>query len=1475
MLGQGSPTTRNLVIGWGSLWPHWAVYCLVVGTSFAAAVSCGAPLATAYCLSQLLTPQRLTPQRLTPQGVPAQEVQAKDAPLKPSGDEVGLNRFSPFPLAIDTAGRPATGGLNAQNPADRLPLGDNESETSPRRLPVRLRFTWGGAKAKKWQGQFRIVTKDAAIHQGQQAMHWRDLTLLSIDSDAPGSVFVDELGSIQVKPTHALTYSSFQVDCVADVETSELEIQFFATEEPSAVFRQTLDLQQLVTQSWNTALDQQGNGLWIERPLEDRLRFDLNRPAAKAADIFRSGQAFNVSIHPNHLNLPKATQVKYHLRLMEVSSQPKQVWEDRGEVSSSELGELDTLGPYPMIAGPKVGVYQLQATLTYPKSQLNLFSGQVTISRNLQWVVLPSKLEVESKSVSEVRSLASQSSRVQEVFSIKPQQLSSNWQRVSEATRFGVLPRFSPFTRASETHYPSLGSSTLTFVDTPDGQLLELAPRQWRTIELPAIDAGLCWVEIEYAAVPDMRLAVTMVQADNWGRMPQLTNGWGIQNPSDFLQSESVETSEGSTLKSSRAMFWVNPKEGGSGAVSLVLQNTSEDRAAQISEIRVLSEWSSKVVGDEFQIEGIASIGGDEASNRSLPVAKVSAPGLQYRGNRSILQTEGTVKSRQVGVYLESPLLAAVFHARKSSLDPSLPAVNDWVTFLDAGQHLVDYLRANEFNTVWLPILSQGGSLFPSNAFQTTSRYENSVFQGNGQPTAQLDVLELLLSQLDDENLSMVPVLELSGNIDALERSPADNSMQSGLCRNNGRQLAVQESSEVSTLGFYNPLNPRVQNVIIDLVTSVVQRCRDHRSFGGLAIELGPESHLIFTSEDMPLDIVTVEHFLQHSQIAWPETELGALGTSTLEERADFVLQRHRLAWLDWRSSELANFYVKIQQAAREVAGDPDFQVSFVAEGWTNFEAIDPVIFPSLRTTSDWQANLLKLGLDPTRFGQDTAPQLLFQWPSSNNQTLAGSRKAYEFSHSESVWHALGSVKHLGSMVQQSVETLDLNQATKHLSSRDLGTQTVVAYRSPNDLTARWADSLWWNDCSSISLQSWALPRWGSSQQNDFAKAFSLLPDREFQTLFQDPSSPVVVRQYASDGKAIIYIVNAARWTVDSRLALEFANESAGRGADFVDLLSGKTLVLKSSAAQSSSPLNGGVANAAMLVVNLPPSSITVLEGVSISRVASVSVVDAVNTAENLRQVKDALFRKLRSAGQASALPGPQNSDFEEGSGGIQVPGWTFSSAVGQQIVTDASLSHSGGQSLHITNKAGVAWVRTMPLEFPSTGRLSVTAWLRPHPESETRRLRLSIDGETTAGQKYYRFAEIDLEVQSQAQGWQPVAVHFDDLPEDGLRQMRIGFDLMSSGEVWVDSVQCFDRWFDANDQKILSNRLGLAAYALENKQSAFSAYQTMDNYWLKFISQHVEDPARKVIHDASLLKSDDGNFNRSGRGVRRIFPFR
>jgi hypothetical protein len=139
---------------------------------------------------------------------------------------------------------------------------------------------------------------------------------------------------------------------------------------------------------------------------------------------------------------------------------------------------------------------------------------------------------------------------------------------------------------------------------------------------------------------------------------------------------------------------------------------------------------------------------------------------------------------------------------------------------------------------------------------------------------------------------------------------------------------------------------------------------------------------------------------------------------------------------------------------------------------------------------------------------------------------------------------------------------------------------------------------------------------------------------------------------------------------------------------------------------------------------------------------------------------------------------------------------------------------------------------------------LSVSVQLRTADPSVQPPLRISVQG-SDGDQVYYRFGSIgsgESESQKLGDEWKEFAVHFDDVPIADGRPLRIGFDLMGAGQVEIDEVRIFDRWFDRQDSNAITQRLQVAGYQLTHGENVDKCRRILDGYWARFLQQYFPD---------------------------------
>ena len=140
--------------------------------------------------------------------------------------------------------------------------------------------------------------------------------------------------------------------------------------------------------------------------------------------------------------------------------------------------------------------------------------------------------------------------------------------------------------------------------------------------------------------------------------------------------------------------------------------------------------------------------------------------------------------------------------------------------------------------------------------------------------------------------------------------------------------------------------------------------------------------------------------------------------------------------------------------------------------------------------------------------------------------------------------------------------------------------------------------------------------------------------------------------------------------------------------------------------------------------------------------------------------------------------------------------------------------------------------------------------------------LRLAIEGRRLDGKPYYRPFNVVQNPRNQLLtndwGEKPFVMLVSDLPSQDLVDLRVGFDLMGPGEVWIDDVQVYDRWFPKNERDELMITSGLAARMLSMGQIG-DCQRVLAGYWPQFLQEHVElSETRMAALPATA--ADDGN---------------
>lgn len=272
---------------------------------------------------------------------------------------------------------------------------------------------------------------------------------------------------------------------------------------------------------------------------------------------------------------------------------------------------------------------------------------------------------------------------------------------------------------------------------------------------------------------------------------------------------------------------------------------------------------------------------------------------------------------------------------------------------------------------------------------------------------------------------------------------------------------------------------------------------------------------------------------------------------------------------------------------------------------------------------------------------------------------------------------------------------------------------------------------------------------------------------------------------------------------------------------------------------------------------------------------------------EDLRRQVFALQAKLTKSANPRPLQVLENSGFEF-NGQPTLGGWdSGQQSTGKvrldtnQDATDSKPPMGRASLLMANDQPAPLWVRSNVFDATDTGRISISVWLKTEDPVNQPPLRLALEGQSN-GTSYYRFGSVgslsaDTNTNQIEARWKRFAVHFDDLPVEGLSNVRIGFDLMGPGKVNIDNVQVFDRWFDENDAKAITQMLASTGPLLANPATFDSCRRVLTGYWPSFLDQFIEleESASEVPdHEARAIEidsdSDELNLNSAASNSER-----
>ena len=918
---------------------------------------------------------------------------------------------------------------------------------------------------------------------------------------------------------------------------------------------------------------------------------------------------------------------------------------------------------------------------------------------------------------------------------------------------------------------------------------LQLGGGNWYAVPLPIQETGIPHrLELEYPNDVPQTVGLTILEPNAADFVGPLFLDSGIDIPT-YPPAESYE------IDSHRLLFWPRTK-----TPWLLITNCRDKSAAVFRGLRVTSVPAQ------------------------LPPAPLTGTG---------------VESRLLAVYYDKPLFPQNFTAQEALEPSTTPArsLNDWHTFYDGGQRLVQYLKHVGYNAAIVSVMRDGSTLYPSELLQSTPRYDNGAFFVAGQDPVAKDVLEMLFRLFDQAGLTFVPALHFASPLPELQRQlRAPPAAREGieLVNGQGESYVSLQGTRRGLAPYYNPLDERVQMAVKRVVGELVARYSHHASFKGVALQVGASTYLQLPDEEWGQDSRTRRRFQQaRERVAQPGAT--ALGADPLRE-----------AWLDWRASVLASFH---EDLASLLPADSKLYLAMADS--LESPPVQDAMAPRLLEQGSFADAMLRQGIDATKYR--SADQVVMLRPRRLSPLVSLSKQGadFEINQSRSVDDFFATASAHGALnFHKSLNKRLVEFDAVSPFGEGSTTTWISAHIPPSGYhsRARFTNSLASSDVLTLVEGGSMIPLGQETQFRDLLATYRQLPPRAFQTveakLSPDRSSPVVVRTLELAGQTYCYCLNNGPWSVEVTIDIETEPGCRVQTLDRRDL----------------PPLQAHENGHAWRVRLRPYDLQAVVFVAPRARVVDWRVQFQGGVETLLERAVTDITTRFKELRNPKPLPVLSNPSFERNGAAGDIPGWRFSQGRGAEAAAEVDPT-TGRRALHlrVTEPRASGRIRSEEFQLPATGRISVRAWIRTADETRQPPLRIAVDLLSPGRSPLQFSAPLGADPnpdrragnppQPLSQQWpeNPYLFHISKLPVEGPTKVVVGFDLEGEGDVWIDDVQVYDLYFIPSEQHELEVNIATANFGLTSGNLA-ECQQYLNGYWPRFLLEFVPlPPTRRV----------------------------
>jgi hypothetical protein len=780
-------------------------------------------------------------------------------------------------------------------------------------------------------------------------------------------------------------------------------------------------------------------------------------------------------------------------------------------------------------------------------------------------------------------------------------------------------------------------------------------------------------------------------------------------------------------------------------------------------------------------------------------------------------------RGRLVAAYYDKPLFAENFGAGEALDAATSRTLDDWNTFYLGARRMIEELKFAGYNGAVISVVCEGSALYPSQLLEPTPKYDMGQFFATGQDPLRKDVVEMLFRLFDREGLQLVPAVQFATPLVELEQHAADPEEGLGLTLigPEGKPYAVVRGTRRGIAPYYNPLDERVRRAMRHVVDEIASRYGHHEAFAGVSLQLSPDTFAQLPGEEWGYDDVTIRNFARESKKSLPNS-----GPTRFAQRARQLQGPDREVWLAWRAKQMSLLYTSIERDLLRHRGNARL---FLAGGeMLHSEALERSLRPALPPHAKLREALLSIGFDPQLLQGHS--NLVFLRPQREFAPgeLASKAAQIELNRSTEFDDLLARLTNPGMHWFHEPATLRLPEFDAASPFGADKTHLFLAAqlaRTGSEARKAFVRSLAAYDATAVASGGWMLPLGQEEATRDIFAVYRSLPPQTLERIENESerTQPLIVRQAAHEGRTYALLINPSPWPL--KVNLELSDPDGGAWL----ALGGRAL-----------PAGSRVGDKQTIAIELAAYDLFAIASENARGQVSGWQVTLPPTAnDQLRRAIDDLRARAIALRSVKPLDRLANADFEQAVEKSEPPGWIHATTAGVSVGIESHEARDK-QALRIASTGPDAWVRSEPFAAPATGRLSVWVWLKVKDEKSQPPLRLAIEGRHR-DKTYYRFASVGAGAATPPlkNQWAPYLFQVDDLPTSDFTDLRVGFDLMGKGEVWIDDVQIFDAYFQEPEQEELLKTIALADLHLGQGRVG-DCQRLLDGYWPRFLAEHV-----------------------------------